>query len=101
MTSLNLTCLIQKNPEVMHMLVDGELIILGPNDQIPYQINKVGALIWSLLEDRPLSSEHIANYLQQRFQLSIEKATQSTLTFMTTMLEKNIFTQIQTEAVLE
>lgn len=90
MSTLTPDCKIKRNPQVNHNIVDNDLIIMGPDDHVSYRVNAVGIFIWSLLESKALVLKEVADELQQRYQITQERALQDTMAFAERMMAKNI-----------
>lgn len=86
---------IKRNSCVKHTTVDEDIVILGPDDNVYYRLNRVGSRIWSMLELNELTLEAIADNIQRLYKISEEQALQDTTNFIELMMAKNILSWVQ------
>ena len=69
------------NPEVAHREVEGQWLLLTPNDDVLYTLNGTGRVVWEMLLRRSPVGE-IAAHLATTYGISIDDARRDTGAFM-------------------
>ena len=87
--NLAVTIKLKKNIQINHMVIDNELIMLGP-DNISYRVNPVGAFIWSLLDRGELTVNEMANQIAKHYNIDQQRAIQDAYAFVEIMLNKKM-----------
>src|SRR5262249_15276667 len=75
--------------EVAAKVMDGEAILINLSNGIYYSMDKVGAVIWELVEKR-YSLEEIGAALSERYQVSVEQAQADVERLMTARQQENL-----------
>lgn len=83
--------IISKNPEVNATMLDGELIIMGPKDNIYYRVNKSGIHIWGLINRDECTVSDVVTYIANYYEVKQEHISKDVETFISLMIEKDIF----------
>lgn len=87
MNSIDLRGLIIKNANVKPIVIDQDMVLMDPNTNAYFNLNAVGAKIWALFEQGPISLEKVANFLQQTFHLSTEQSITDAQQFIDQLLK--------------
>ncbi len=75
--------------EISHREIEGQILLLRPDDNFLYTVNGTGKLIWlEILKRKPVST--IAKNLAKEFNLSEEKAGKDVLKFVRELERKRI-----------
>jgi hypothetical protein len=80
-----------REEEVAAKVIDGEAILINLGNGIYYSMDKVGALIWELVEKRHTLAE-IAEAIVGRYQVAREQAEADVLRLGEELLQENIVT---------
>ncbi|ETO92814.1 PqqD family protein [Legionella oakridgensis] len=84
-----LECTIRKHPEVCTTLIDNELVVMGPDDNIYYRINASGIKIWDFLE-APCTIKDVINYIASYYGVEQHCVFEDVQAFLVCLLEKKI-----------
>jgi hypothetical protein len=63
----------RKNPILAWREIDGEIVIVSPNDSILHELNETGSFVWKRLDGRRLAAE-IAADLAAEYDVRVEDA---------------------------
>ena len=75
--------------EISHREIEGQILLLRPDDHCLYTVNGTGKFIWiEILKRKPVSM--IAKNLAKSFNISEEKACKDVLKFVRDLEEKKI-----------
>jgi hypothetical protein len=70
-THMSDTARIVRRDEPLTALVDGEIVMLAPDQGAYFGLNEVGTRVWELL-DRPRSIDEVCAVLRDEFQVDAE-----------------------------
>ena len=77
------------NKEISHREIEGQILLLRPDDHFLYTVNGSGKFIWlEIMKRRPVST--IAKNLSRRFNIPAEKAVGDVLRFVKDLEKKGI-----------
>ena len=77
------------NKEISHREIEGQILLLRPDDNFLYTVNGSGKFIWlEITKRRPVST--IAKNLSRKFNISEEKAVGDVLRFAKDLEKKGI-----------
>lgn len=91
MNSPILKCRIQKAHHVSTTFIDGELVVMGNQDNIYYRVNASGIPIWNLLETGIYSVAQIVDFIADYYGVPPTQILADIESFILLMLEKNLF----------
>ena len=86
MNTLNVITEISRNPEVAYAKIDDDVVMYGPEDGLCYGLNEVSAMIWSLLEYKPMSLNAICEQIKQQYEVEDEQCLKDVSTFIDSMI---------------
>ena len=69
------------NPDVAHREIEGQLLLLTPNDDVLYTLNGTGRLAWEMLL-RGAGLSEIATHIAATYGISIENARRDVAAFL-------------------
>ena len=78
--------LLKPSEEVVYTEVESEVVMMHPHDGSYFGLNPVGAELWLLLEEAPMSTDDLAGYLKQTYDLTDEVAHADASAFVEHML---------------
>lgn len=78
-----------RNSRVATRTIEGEAVIVSPDDAVLHNLNEVGSFIWNLA-DGTASIRTIAEQLCHNFDVSIEEAVEDVQVFCGVLVERNI-----------
>ena len=84
---MNLNQVPQQNPAVASQMMEGEAVLVHPQQGKVKVLNAVGARIWSLL-DGQRSAGDIANAVSDLYSIPRDRAAQDTLSFLESLLTR-------------
>jgi len=87
---ISLECILSPNPGVVGRIVDGEAVLILPEQGKVKVLNQVGGRIWELVDGTRTVAE-IAAIICQEFEVEPVRAQADTLAFAAELLEKSIF----------
>ena len=82
---------IQKAPHVSATFIDGELVVMGKQDNIYYRVNASGIPIWNLLETGIYSVVQVVDFVADYYGVPPTQILADMESFILLMLEKNFF----------
>ncbi|CDZ77631.1 hypothetical protein BN59_01915 [Legionella massiliensis] len=90
MAELVLDRKLRKYPELCATLIDNELVLMGPEDQIYYRINASGIKLWEFLDKEPCTVQVAADYVAAYYNLPQDRVLADLQSFFSLLLEKKI-----------
>jgi hypothetical protein len=63
----------RKNPILAWREIDGEIVIVSPNDSVLHELNETGSFVWKQLDGRRPAAE-IAATLAEEYDVRVEDA---------------------------
>ena len=88
---ISLECILSPHAEVVGRIVDGEAVLVLPEQGKVKVLNQVGGRIWELA-DGSRTVEEIAGIICQEFKVEEATAQEDTLAFAAELIERGIFT---------
>ena len=79
----------KKSEDTASRIIDGEAVIVIPQEGVVTVLNETGAGIWQLLDGRN-SVEDIINIISSEFDVSREEAEKDTLDFIEELIGKDM-----------
>ncbi len=73
MSTTTNSALWQKNPILAWREIDGEIVIVSPNDSVLHELNETGSFVWKRLDGRRPAAE-IAAGLAEQYDVAVEDA---------------------------
>jgi len=73
MSTTTKSALWQKNPILAWREIDGEIVIVSPNDSVLHELNETGSFVWNRLDGRRPAAE-IAASLAAEYDVRAEDA---------------------------
>ena len=77
------------NEAVVYTQVEDEIVMMSPNDGAYHGLNLVGAELWTLLEEKPMTLKDLASYLQATYTLDEGVALNDASVFVKAMLAED------------
>ena len=90
MNDFSMTRQFVKKPNVSHVTVDNETIVMEPTAPACFSLNAVGAVIWSLFEIGPVSLGEIIESLHNAYGVKKEQCAYDALKFIECMIAFDI-----------
>ena len=81
--------LIQRSPEILHSIVDNEIIMMNIETGKYFGVDDIGGRIWELIEN-PMTFEALCNTLQAEYEVDEQTCIADTKEFLDTLIEKKI-----------
>ena len=81
--------MLQHNEAVLWRELEGEAVLLDPAEGCTYNLNRVGTLIWKLLDGNHTAND-IASVICQEFEVEHEQALQDVEQILTELLNNNL-----------
>ncbi len=78
-----------RNSRVATRTIEGEAVIVSPDDAVLHNLNEVGSFIWNMA-DGNTSIQAIAEQLCHDFDVSMEEAVEDVEDFCGILVERNI-----------
>jgi hypothetical protein len=91
MTSSILNRSIQKHPQASATFIDGELVVMGNQDNIYYRVNASGIPIWNLLETKTYPLAQIVDFIADYYSVVPTQIVDDIEAFILLMIEKKLF----------
>ncbi len=79
---------LMQNDEIVYTQVEEEMVLMHPEDGAYYGLNAVGAELWILFEEKPMTLKDIVAYLQTTYALNESVAIADTQAFLEPMLRE-------------
>jgi len=79
----------QKNPILAWREIEGETVIVSPNDSVLHELNETGSFIWNQLDGRRAAAE-IAADLAVEYDVKLEDAVRDTETLLEQLASKQL-----------
>jgi len=77
----------QQNPDIAWRTLDGEAVLVKPEEGMMLILNEVGTVLWESCE-QSRSLEELTHKLQERFEVNRDVASKDTQEFIAMLLEK-------------
>jgi len=87
--NVNLQSVISRNPEIIHSVMDDEVVMMSVDQGLFFGIDNIGSHIWELLET-PKKVEEVIAELAKHYDVELELCTKDTLNFLNDMLLKKV-----------
>ena len=81
--------MLQHNGAILWRELEGEAVLLDPTEGCTYNLNRVGTLIWKLLDGNHSANE-IASVICQEFEVEHEQAWEDVELILTELLKNNL-----------
>ena len=85
MKPLTLSCRIARNDAVAYTYMDDDMVMMGPDDQLFYGVNPVGASIWALLEGGHQPLQAICDHLRTLYEVDAKQCMADAMEFINQM----------------
>jgi coenzyme PQQ biosynthesis protein PqqD len=79
----------QRNPQLAWREIDGEIVIISPEDSQVHELNETAALVWKRA-DGAQTVEEIAAGMAAEFEVSCESAQKDVAEFIAQLAEKQL-----------
>jgi phosphatidylserine decarboxylase len=79
----------QRNPQLAWREIDGEIVIISPEDSQVHELNETAALVWKRA-DGAQTVEEIAARMAAEFEVSCESAQQDVAELIAQLAEKQL-----------
>lgn len=86
---LDLNTLVQRNPELVAVEVDGEIMMLSVARGKYYALNRTGSRVWQLLE-KPCNVSNLIDMLQEEYAVAEEVCRQDVLQLLAEMEQEQV-----------
>ena len=86
---VNLKTIISRNPEIIHSLMDKEVVMMSGDQGLFFGIDTIGARIWNMLET-PAKVEDLIEKLVADYDVEHSVCQNDTLQFLNEMLVKKV-----------
>lgn len=90
MNTLSKTCIISRNIEVAYTQIDQEMVMLEPEKAVFCNVNPIGSVLWSLLENSALSLETLCNHVHQHYEVTEAQCAEDVKQFIIEMVALNL-----------
>ena len=84
-----LQSVISRNPEIVHSMMDGEVVMMSVDQGLFLGIDKIGTHIWDLL-DTPVKVETLVETLVAYYDVERSVCENDTLLFLNDMFKKKV-----------
>ncbi len=79
----------QKNPALAWREIDGETVIISPNDSVMHELNDTGSFLWKNI-DGHRSAADLAELLMANYEVGADVALSDTETLLQEMSSRNL-----------
>jgi coenzyme PQQ synthesis protein D (PqqD) len=79
----------QKNPILAWREIDGEIVIVSPNDSVLHELNETGSFVWKQLDGRRPAAE-IAAGLAAEYDVTPERALEDIETLLGELASRHL-----------
>ena len=86
----NPAALYAPSTKISARIVDGQLIILRPGNDELLRFNEVASFIWSVLEQKPASIDHLVDQVVEAFEIDPRVAHGDINTFLEEMIKQTL-----------
>jgi hypothetical protein len=86
---VNLQSVISRNPEIVHSMMDGEVVMMSVDQGLFLGIDTIGTHIWNLLET-PVKVEDLIEKLVASYDVERSVCENDTLLFLNDMFMKKV-----------
>ena len=87
--SINLQTVIARNPDIIHSVMDDEIVMMGVEQGSFFGIDRIGSHIWNLLET-PMKVEDLLAKLVLEYEVEYGQCKEDTLLFLNEMLKNKV-----------
>ena len=87
--SINLQTVIARNPDIIHSVMDDEIVMMGVEQGSFFGIDRIGSHIWNLLET-PMKVEDLLAKLVLEYEVEYDQCKEDTLLFLNEMLKNKV-----------
>ena len=95
MKSCHLTQQYQVIQDPIFTQIDDEIVLMGPEDDLYYALNSVGAALWSMMASKPMDIPAMMACLKQSYDIPDDEAAITDLkAFIDVMITKNLLMPI-------
>lgn len=88
------TCAYKRNPNVAWRELDGQFIIVTPQDSSLHQLNKTGTFLYRELEKSSLTNEQMVDRICKRYDTVKERALKDVDSFIKTLVKRGILLEV-------
>ena len=88
----------QKNPILAWREIEGEIVIVSPNDSVLHELNETGSFVWKRLDGRRPTAE-IAASLASEYDVQVEVALRDIETLLEELASRQLLIPADTPAV--
>ena len=81
-----------KRKNIISRIIDDQMLLLCPESNRLFRLNKVGASIWELL-DQHQKVDELINFVGDLYQIEQDNAASDVLTFLNTLLDNKLIKQ--------
>ena len=81
-----------KRKNIISRIIDDQMLLLCPESNRLFRLNKVGASIWELL-DQHQKVDELINFVGDLYQIEQDNAASDVLTFLNTLLDNKLIRQ--------
>jgi hypothetical protein len=83
---------VKKRKNIISRIIDDQMLLLCPESNRLFRLNKVGTSIWELL-DQHQKVDDLINSVGDRYQIERDNAVSDVLFFLNTLLENQLIRQ--------
>jgi len=87
--TLTKNTLVERNPEIVHTDMDGEVVMMSIEQGAYYGVDSIGSRIWNMLEEQT-SIGDLCSRLCQLYDVGAEQCQQDVIHFLEEMAEHQI-----------
>lgn len=91
---LNKNLVVKKSPRTASRIIDGEAVVVLPEEGLVRVLNEVGSFIWKALDGKKKLSE-ISRALTHEFEVSEEQAFSDTEEFVADLIIKKMLVEVK------
>lgn len=88
---LQMSSLVSRNPDLLAVPMDGDIVMMSISQGMYYGINPVGARVWALLA-QPQTVAALCQVIVAEFEVSAEQCQQDLLQFLQQMQQAEVVT---------
>ena len=83
----------QKNPALAWREIDGETIIISPNDSVMHELNDTGSFLWKNIDGRKSAAE-LAELLVENYEVTPDIALSDTQALLEEMASRKLLVTV-------
>jgi len=83
----------QKNPALAWREIDGETIIISPNDSVMHELNDTGSFLWKNIDGRKSAAE-LAELLVENYEVAPDIALSDTQALLEEMASRKLLVTV-------